>query len=72
MTDRTISLLVTLDKEYREDDAQTIINAIGMLKCVEDVTINKFSSQEHMTAYSIKQQLRRDFFAKAYELFEGF
>lgn len=41
MTDRTISLSVTLDNEYRTYDAEFIVNAIKMIKGVLDVTTIK-------------------------------
>lgn len=42
MTDRVHALTVILDKEYREDDVQHIVDAIKMTKGVLDV-------QEHIT-----------------------
>lgn len=37
MTDRYVGLTVALDKDYREDDAEKIIEAIKMVKGVLDV-----------------------------------
>ena len=38
MTDRIDSLTVVLDKDYRDDDVQTIVNAISMIRGVSLVT----------------------------------
>jgi hypothetical protein len=37
MTDRLKGLTVVLDKDYRTDDAEAIINAIGMIRGVGKV-----------------------------------
>lgn len=37
MTDRYFALTVILEKHMRSDDAQPIIDAIKMIKCVSDV-----------------------------------
>jgi hypothetical protein len=38
MTDRLKGVLVTFDSDIREDDAEQIIAAIRMIKCVADVS----------------------------------
>lgn len=40
MTDRYYSLTVVLEKDYRDDDAESILNAIKMIKGVLDVKGN--------------------------------
>ncbi len=40
MTDRYNALVVALDRDIRDDDAEVIINAIKMIKGVQDVTGN--------------------------------
>ena len=40
MTDRYNALIVALDRDIREDDAEFIINAIRMIKGVSGVTGN--------------------------------
>jgi hypothetical protein len=37
MTDRHAGYIVVLDEDIREDDAELIINAIRMVKCVQSV-----------------------------------
>lgn len=62
MTDRTISLLVTLDKEYRTDDAEVIVNAINMIKGVMAVDATILTSSDQMNSHSMKQHLKKQFF----------
>jgi len=69
MTDRTISLLVTLDQEYRVDDAEAIANAIKMIKGVLDVSTKTFSCADTMNAYSARVLLKKSIFERMYELF---
>jgi hypothetical protein len=70
MTDRTISFLVTLDKQYRTDDAEAILNAIKMIKGVLSVDVNICDSQSNMNAFASLQQLRNKFFEKIGKVFE--
>ena len=37
MTDRYYALTVILEKDFRDDDAEPILNAIRMIKGVQDV-----------------------------------
>ena len=53
MTDRIRVLSVCLDKEYRDDDCEAIINAIKMVRGVSDVEL---SQTEYET---IMKRLRR-------------
>ena len=40
MTDRINALTVVLDRDYRDDDVECIVNAIKMVKGVQSVTMN--------------------------------
>jgi len=64
MTDRYNALVVVLDRDIREDDAEHLINAIKMIKGVVDVTGNVSSPGEEATAVRIK----RDMVEKMYGL----
>jgi len=70
MTDHTISLLVTLDVAYRTDDAESIINAIKMIKGVLDVRVNILDSCTSMEKFSLRQQLKNEMFRKIHDFFE--
>lgn len=51
MTDRYSGVLVTFEKDIREDDAQSLINAIKMIKGVISVD-PQISDHEHLMAKS--------------------
>ena len=54
MTDRYHSLVVTLEHDIREDDADALINAICMMKGVQAVHGNVASSND----FAVKQRER--------------
>jgi hypothetical protein len=64
MTDRTNYLTVVLDGTYREDDVESITDAIAMIKGVIDVKINVTDPIEYMAVSSAKHDLRK----KLYEV----
>lgn len=66
MSDRTFSLTVLLDGEYRDDDAQVIIDAISMIKGVEKV-IPKISESADYLAYA---RARNDLHKKLFKVLE--
>lgn len=51
MSDHTVVLTVVLDKDYRVDDADPIINAIKMIKGVADVKADVADINTH-TAFT--------------------
>jgi hypothetical protein len=54
MTDRVRSLTVTLDKEYRVDDVEAIVNAIKMTRGVATVENGPVvSGQDHLNRQAI-------------------
>lgn len=70
MTDRTISLLVTLNEEIRTDDVEKIIDAIKMIKHVGDVDINIFTCKDQMNAHSAKLLWVTDLSKEIYRLLQ--
>lgn len=60
MTDRIQSLTVVLDGDYRkDDDAQTIVNAIRMIKGVQDVELGPVVDfQDHMARQRVYHGVR--------------
>lgn len=59
MTDRTISILVALDKNYRIDDIEYITNAIKMIKGVSETKINIFDCESDMNKWASEQEFKR-------------
>jgi len=58
VSDRIKGLLVALDKDYRDDDCQEIIDAILMIKGVRNVTTKVVSHDDYLNRTLIKQELR--------------
>ena len=67
MTDRINSITVVLDKDYREDDAQPILDAIGMIQCVISVKGNVSNIESHMA----EQRARQHYQKKIWEVFNA-
>ena len=66
MTDKINSLIVTLEKDMREDDAQEIISAVSMIKGVLSVKPNiALPIDEHVA----KERLKTDLFLKISHVF---
>jgi hypothetical protein len=63
MTDRIKGFIVTLDKDYREDDVQVVKNAIEMIKGVLDVSEVKTDIDDHMN----RQKIAMEFRSKMYD-----
>lgn len=57
MTDRYNAVVVTFDRDIREDDAEAIINAIRMLKGVLAVTPNVSDINMHVAESRVKREL---------------
>lgn len=48
MTDRIKGFYVSLDRDYREDDVQEIINAVNMIKGVQNTSMSVVNSDDWM------------------------
>ena len=57
MTDRFHSLTVVLDVNVRDDDAESIINAIRMVKHVQSVTPHVADPTSHMAEERARREL---------------
>lgn len=57
------TLTVALDADYREEDIETLISAIGMIKGVLSVTATETES-----SWSVEQRMKLDFMNKLHEL----
>jgi len=58
MTDRYNSLIVVLEKDIRDDDAEFIINAIRMIKGVCNVQGNISNHESYMAEQRALNKLR--------------
>ena len=57
MTDRVRALTVVLDDDYREDDAEVIVQAVRMIKGVGTVGTNVVNVQDYMNRASVRQEI---------------
>jgi hypothetical protein len=64
MSDRVKGFIVTLDREYREeDDGETIRNAIRMIKGVLSVDPVSTSPDDHINRVLIRSELEKKLWA---------
>lgn len=66
MTDRIKGLTVVLEKSYREDDCDEIINAITMLKGVVSVKKHIMKNED----FFLRERFRRELARQFYEMLE--
>lgn len=62
MTARTQTIVVALDKEYRDDDIQDLLKAIQLMKGVIKVELIESNHKSHLAAYGMKQQIKKECF----------
>ena len=67
MTDRLKGVYVAFERDMRDDDAETIIHAIQMIKGVKSVKGNIVDSNDWMNREQIKAEIK----AKLFELYEN-
>lgn len=58
MSDRIKGFVVTLDGDYKDEDAEMIQNAIRMIKGVENVDANIVDINDHMNRMRIKSEIK--------------
>lgn len=58
MTDRIKGLTITLDKDYRDDDIQKLIDAIHLLHGVASVTPSVVTLEDHMARERVRNEFR--------------
>ena len=59
MTDRAKGLFVALDKDYKNDDVQIIIDAISMIKGVDKVEMSVLDTSDYFARERVKSQIRK-------------
>lgn len=58
MTDRIKGLTVTLDRDYRDDDVEAIVDAIKMIKGVIDVELHVTEIEDHMARARVRYDVQ--------------
>ena len=66
MTDRIRVLSVCLDKEYRDDDCEAIINAIKMVRGVSDVEAHVEEPRDWANRARIRRELGQKLWSVLY------
>lgn len=69
MTERVKGLVVSLERDIREDDIETIVNAIKMVKGVQGVTLNIASHDDWMNRTRIKLEIEHKIYNAVREIF---
>lgn len=67
MTDRVKGFTVTLDKDMREDDFESLLNAVRMIKGVAHVEPTLVTAEDHMNRQVIKSELLTKMFKLLHE-----
>ena len=70
MTDRIKGIVVTLDRDYRDDDVPAILNAIRMIKGVVAVAPKVSTSDDWMARRRVQHELRDKIYAIMDEFFD--
>lgn len=71
MTDRVRTLTVVLDRDYRDDDAESIVNAIQMVKGVGSVTTEVVDLAQHQARLSLSIAMRNRLYECVAAIFDG-
>lgn len=58
MSDHTRCLVVVLDEDYRTDDAQSIVDAIKMVRGVRDVSAHVSDITQHVAIETARAEVR--------------
>lgn len=62
MTDRVKGFTVTLEKDIRIDDVETVIQAIRMIRGIAHVEPSISTSEDYMNRQRVKHELREKFY----------
>ena len=71
MTDRIKGVYVALDRDYRTDDVEEILNAIKMVKGVSDITVNIVDFDDWNNRSRIRQELSAKLWEVLHDTKEG-
>ena len=62
MTDRVKGFTVTLERDFRDDDVEVILNAVKMIRGVANVEPCIVTGEDHMNRERLKYELRDKFY----------
>lgn len=70
MTNRVNGLVITLDKDYRDDDVQVIIDAIKMIRGVADVDMNIVEMQDYLNRNRVRYEIEGEIYKAIGNIFD--
>lgn len=70
MTDRIRHLTITLDQDYRDDDAERIIDSIKMIRGVEHVEEGIVVAEDHLARMAVRAEVQRELHAAIARVFD--
>jgi len=59
MTDRIRHLTITLDADYRDDDVESIVEAIRMIRGVEYIEEGIVTAEDHLARAAVRAEIQR-------------
>ena len=68
MTDRVRHLTVILDREFRDDDVEQIVDAIRMIRHVDDVKLHVMTSMDNINQEIARSDLRREILEQIHKI----
>lgn len=71
MTDRIRHVTVTLDRDYRDDDVETILGAIKMIKGVAKVTTKVVDVPDLLARAAVAADIEGKVYEAVHAVFEG-
>lgn len=69
MTDRVRQLVVTLDRDMRDDDVEYLVGAIKLLRNVAHVDTKIVKGEDHIARMVVRSELERNVYAAIGEVF---
>lgn len=60
MTDRIRRLTVVLDRDYRDDDVESLVDAIRMIRGVAEVRTNVVDTADYYALMAVRHRVRRE------------
>jgi hypothetical protein len=59
MTDRVRTLTVVLDRDYRDDDVERIVQTITMIKGVHQVEVGVVTGEQELARFALRGDLKK-------------
>lgn len=70
MTDRVRTLTVILDKDYRDDDVESIVHAISSIRGVDRVETRVVQHEDHIARRTVAAAMKNRMLEAVYDVFD--